>query len=641
MPKALPQQQQCPRGPANDLHRAAYDGSIKRTVALLSSGSLDVNQGTPHGYTALMLGAANGHADIVRILLSKGADASILGYDGFAALHLAAQDGHVTVAGVLLEGGADINLRAHNSNGGTALLMASQKGHLDVIAMLIDAGADLRETTTKGSSPLHMAAEYGHLDAIAALVKAGGDPRAQTSEGVTPLHLAAQNGHLEIMVTLVNAGGDPRATNYSTGHAPLHLAAQNGHAEVVSALAKAGADVRATESSTFTPLHFAAQNGHLESARALVEAGADVRAPAKLAYTPLHLAAQNGHLETAIALVKAGADLEAVTSDEGFTPLHSAATKGHSEVVQALIDEGANPNAPLPDGSTPLFVAAAGGHVEVTRALLRAKADPLLAVMIGPPGRTRLSVPLDLAAISGHAEVVRELVRQVGIEGCGGESGGEQALGLAASAEESEVVAVLAEAGAVDTGDALIFVAGTGHEAAVKALLHQQEERGSTGGAAYVNSCDGVGRTALFKAICRCSPRVVRLLVDAGADTTSTVPITLGAWVSSKTPLNIVTHMIRSKDVAGEVATEEQLHRLECIRRVLLRVVAVRAKSWLWHRDVPIVGRASSGRTKISSTPLRMMLPALRRRAGRRVVLLGARSGGSGAGGPGVHYVGL
>lgn len=60
-----------PRGPRNELHLATRAGSIERTVALLSDGSVDIDQGTPEGYTPLMLTTANGHVHIVRILLNK------------------------------------------------------------------------------------------------------------------------------------------------------------------------------------------------------------------------------------------------------------------------------------------------------------------------------------------------------------------------------------------------------------------------------------------------------------------------------------------------------------------------------------------------------------------------------------------
>ena len=97
--------------------------------------------------------------------------------------------------------------------------------------------------------------------------------------------------------------------------------------------------------------------------------------------------------------------------------------------------------------------------------------------------------------------------------------------------------------------------------------------------------------------------------------------------VSNETLLETVNCSLRAQRVAGKEATVEQLHRLEGIRRLLLRVDAVHAVSWLWHNDdVPTTGRSpeSSERDKATLVLLGMTLPVLRRRARRRGVILGA-----------------
>ena len=87
MPSVLPQQQ-WPRGPRNELHKAADVGSIERTVALLSSGAVDIDQGDQNGFTPLMFASVLGHSGVVRILLHKGANASMVADGGCTALHL-------------------------------------------------------------------------------------------------------------------------------------------------------------------------------------------------------------------------------------------------------------------------------------------------------------------------------------------------------------------------------------------------------------------------------------------------------------------------------------------------------------------------------------------------------------------------
>ena len=80
--------------------------------------------------------------------------------------------------------------------------------------------------------------------------------------------------------------------------------------------------------------------------------------------------------------------------------------------------------------------------------------------------------------------------------------------------------------------------------------------------------------------------------------------------------------------LSGRDVTEEELHRLEAIRRLLLRVDAIRAVSWLWPSAVPYIAGSPAelaGRNKKTSpTSLTAMLPMLRRRIRRRGVLQSA-----------------
>lgn len=93
----------------------------------------------------------------------------------------------------------------------------------------------------------------------------------------------------------------------------------------------------------------------------------------------------------------------------------------------------------------------------------------------------------------------------------------------------------------MDTGRALLTAAAHGRELSVKSLLQQQKKKGNE--ATYVNIRDGLGRTPLLYALGQAgisspSPRIVRMLIDAGADATSTnrVTVTEGEEHSTKHP---------------------------------------------------------------------------------------------------------
>lgn len=411
----------------------------------------------------------------------------------------------------------------------------------------------------------------------------------------------------------------------------LHNAIKGGSIERILALLASGSiDINQGTPEGFTPLMIATLNDNSRVVRILLRRGANTSIADDSGCTALHMAASSGYPDVLKLLAKAGANLEAATYSYGFTPLHVAAQEGHLGVMRVLIQAAANPNSRTCYGGTPLFLAARNGHVDAVKVLLRAKADPLLS-SDNPTGLERL-LPLDEAAGNGHSEVVRELIQQFGLTGCSGGSDGLQTLVMATRDGHVEVMDILTGAGVVDTGGALLHGAWGGHEGAVKFLLQQRAGQSSLEDSPHVNFCDLSGRTPLVYAIESESTgyraaRIVRMLVDAGADTTSAVRLTGTSGVGptvifNDTPLALTTRVLREKKfIGGKDATEKKLHGLEAIRRLLLCVEAVHAVSWLWPTDVPCIVPAAaedSRKTKATSTTLRAMLPILRRRTRRR-----------------------
>ena len=414
----------------------------------------------------------------------------------------------------------------------------------------------------------------------------------------------------------------------------LHEAALNGSTErTIAALSRGVIGVDQTSRRGVTSLMVASCFGHERVVQVLQNRGANLALVDDNGFTALHCSAQKGHLAVTKLLVKAGADLEAKTF-AGLTPLHLAAHNGHSEVMRALTEAGALINSREKHHGTPLYLAAQRGHLAAIRVLLRAKADPLLTTW-NPSGHT--VVPLDTAARKGHSEVVAELIHEYGIEGCGGTSGGVDALGWAAANRHVDIMGILTNVGVVDTGEALQKAAGSGQESSVKFLLQQHLWRANGGGAEYLNSRDHyVGATSLMYSIQArrpCSPRITRMLVDAGADTSTAVRFKLSdGRISFNTPLALVDQYIGDENMGGEASsTESQLHSLEGSRRLLMRVEAVHAVSWLWASNVPSITHAAAaaegaGRaTERASTPqISLVLSILRRRVGRARVLWAA-----------------
>lgn len=150
-----------------------------------------------------------------------------------------------------------------------------------------------------------------------------------------------------------------------------------------------------------------------------------------------------------------------------------------------------------------------------------------------------------------------------------------------------EITRLLAGAGVIDTGAALVHAARDGQVAIAKFLL-QQHKRNKKARLTYMNTrYHRSGRTALMSCICGAYPRVARCLVDAGADTKSAVPateLTDGEVIYHEAPSGLTDFFLREKIAADMSATKELLNNLRAIRRLLLQAEAVHAVSWLWLR---------------------------------------------------------
>ncbi|CAN0048152.1 unnamed protein product [Hapterophycus canaliculatus] len=395
----------------------------------------------------------------------------------------------------------------------------------------------------------------------------------------------------------------------------LHKAAKAGSAARTTALLASGSiDIDEGDPDGWTPLIFAAGMGHSKVVLILLENGANLSVAANDDLTALLVSAQGGHLEATTILIKAGADLAAVDA-RGATSLHRAACQGCPKVVKALVEAGADVDCRMCDGATALFAAAHQGHAAAVRVLLRANANPVVA------------------ALNGHSDTVREFVQEVGIDRCGGASSCVGALRLASEGQYVDTMAILLGAGVSDTGEALMIAAGYGREASVKFLLEELESEPARR-SAYASARGSYGRTPLITSIDAgggrpCSLRVVRMLLNAGADTASTITFKTmeGFVVHNVTPLAFTTNILRDKKIGEKPATEEQLSQLQVVRRLFLQEEAIHASSWLWQHDVlrgtrPADGARSASKAVPASTSLRMTLPIQRRRAKRRDVVL-------------------
>uniref|UniRef100_A0A8C6WMD3 Uncharacterized protein n=1 Tax=Neogobius melanostomus TaxID=47308 RepID=A0A8C6WMD3_9GOBI len=110
------------------------DSDLQTVLQLLRTG--DVNaKASQAGQTALMLAVSHGRGDMVRALLSCGAQVNIRDDDGSTALMCACEHGHVDIVRQLLSvPGCDATLT--DNDGSTALSIALEASQNDIAVLL-------------------------------------------------------------------------------------------------------------------------------------------------------------------------------------------------------------------------------------------------------------------------------------------------------------------------------------------------------------------------------------------------------------------------------------------------------------------------------------------------------------------------
>ncbi|MBN3318556.1 PSD10 ATPase, partial [Atractosteus spatula] len=191
----------------------AYTGKFDQLKqCILSEKSLASKTDQDHR-TALHWACSAGHTDIVEFLLDLGVEVNLK--DDVSDFYIA------EIVKALITKGAQLN--SVNQNGCTPLHYAASKDRYEIALMLLENGADPNATDKLESTPLHRASAKGNFQLIQLLLKQSASTNIQDSEGNTPLHLACDEERVEVAKMLVEHGASIYIENKEK-KTPLQLA---------------------------------------------------------------------------------------------------------------------------------------------------------------------------------------------------------------------------------------------------------------------------------------------------------------------------------------------------------------------------------------------------------------------------------
>lgn len=387
------------------LHWAAYQDDLQTAKLLIAAGANVNAQTRLEGITPIFLACANGDAELVAQLLKAGADAKSEKPNGTTVLMVAAAAGNLDTVKVLVEHGATIDSKekVHEQ---TALMFAAALDRVEVVKFLLSLHADANAAT------LVRKMEHVRYDMDGNVVEEGAaarkpKPGAAVADPVAELNALAKSigfDLADVRFTKPRArAGDiaarsPRrvGADFQGGMTALLYAAREGHMPSVQALVEGGANINQTgQGDKITPIVMAIVNGHLDVAKYLLDHGADPNLASNTNITPLYAVIdvqwapktwypqpsvdqeKTRYLDLMEALIEKGAKVDTAvgakpwfrsfTNDytwvdpAGATPFWRAAQSSDIEAMRLLVKHGADPKIATKAGDTPLHAAAGIG----------------------------------------------------------------------------------------------------------------------------------------------------------------------------------------------------------------------------------------------------------------------------------------
>ncbi|KAL9099155.1 MAG: hypothetical protein Q9163_005304 [Psora crenata] len=293
------------------LHIALEYHCGPRTVELLLDKGAPLNAKATSGTTPLHLASKQitepASLTVLKLLLEKGSvDLNVTDGDGLTPLYYACSHYYDEVVKYLVSQGANVN--STDVRGRTPLHRACFRGYENIVRYLVSQGANVNSTDVDWTTPLHCACSHGDEEVIKYLVSQGANVNSTDVDGTTPLHCVCSYGNDEVIKYLVSQGANFNSTDLR-GRTPLHHVCALGYEDVVEYLISQGANVNSTDVDGMTPLHCACSDGQEEVIKYLVSQGANFNSTDVRGRTPLHCACLGGHGHVIRSLVLQGADL--------------------------------------------------------------------------------------------------------------------------------------------------------------------------------------------------------------------------------------------------------------------------------------------------------------------------------------------
>ncbi len=429
--------------PKANLKAAIHQNDLHWIRQLLDEG-VDVNDRyTRNETTPLISAAAAGHEEILRELISRGAEINACTKDSYTALMAACEWDHPELAEILLEEGADVTIATTQSGRRFSAMDDVDPFPIDDFEGAAPAASIPPPAAIDAPFPMKPLGGESDLPGLSALPPGGqGTPAApdiytgqstgdemdatfgqytdssgriavrdleegdEEPYGYTALVYACANNNLDLVKHLIEHGA-PVDSCTSKNETGISMACSHDHADTIQTLLEAKANPNTIiNNERLSVFMWACEKGSVRLVKSLMDYGADLNLSDIHGNTALSLASRNGHNLIIKLLAEKEVNLDQV-NDRGETALIAASSNGHVAIVEDLLMAGANPRLKTEKGQIALLSAASKGKANVVRKILQ---HPSFAAEKEQEAKELISNSLMPAIRNGHTEVVKILL---------------------------------------------------------------------------------------------------------------------------------------------------------------------------------------------------------------------------------------
>ncbi|XP_045314373.1 ankyrin repeat domain-containing protein 26-like isoform X9 [Leopardus geoffroyi] len=159
------------------IHKAACVGNVAKVQQILFGGENGVDDRDKMNRTALHLACANGHPEVVTLLVERKCHLNLCDHENRTALMKAVQCQEEECVNILLENGADPNIR--DVSGNTALHYAAFGDNISIIEKLLLYNANTEARNKDNFTPLLVAVNENKQQIVEVLVEKAANIHAE------------------------------------------------------------------------------------------------------------------------------------------------------------------------------------------------------------------------------------------------------------------------------------------------------------------------------------------------------------------------------------------------------------------------------------------------------------------------------